>query len=209
MGLFLCWKINVICCKYLFSKFSGIQGFHRLWRNGADGFKICADVLFAKWLSILLEGKPRFYSAYSRCIKVLTWHGYGSCTTEKSLTPSTQKEGSQEKRVCTSLPVQECLISAFHSRATPTASFEGMLGVYHPPHIIGTAGLSSPCRLSDLYVRWQLLESYSKTWSGVGFDLPARGDLALCKKLEGPGQHLLPFFWSEGCCTALSKDSFS
>lgn len=62
--------------------------------------------------------------------------------------------GSREKRVCTSLPAQECLISALHSRATPTAPFQVVLGEYLPAHKTGTAGLSSSCRLSDLYVRW-------------------------------------------------------
>lgn len=116
----------------------------------------------------------------------------------KSLTPSPQRQGSQENRVCTPLPAQGCLISALHSRATPAAPFQGMLDEYLPPH--KNAGLSSPCRWSDLYVQWQLLESCSKTWSNAGFDPPARGDLAPCKKLDEPRQHLLPSFSSEGRC---------
>lgn len=64
----------------------------------------------------------------------------------------------------------------------------------------GTAGLSSSCRWSDSCVWWQLLERYSKTWSNMGFDPAARGNLALFKNLDEPRQHLVPSFWCEGHC---------
>lgn len=118
----------------------------------------------------------------------------------KRLTISTERQGSQEKGSVLPLLPRGAWSMPF-TRWIPTAFF--LVDEYFPSHRTGTAGLSSLPRLSDLYVQWQLLEGYSKTQSNIGFDSPARGCLALYKKLNEPRQHLLPSFWSEGFCLLL------